>query len=388
MQLLNIFDYRDLARKRLPGIAFDYLERGAEDEITLRRNREIFTRITYNPRVLTGVSTVDLSRTLFGRQYKLPVIIGPTGFAGLFWPHGDAALARAAGAAGIPYVLSTFSSSTIEEIAKIPDVERWFQIYAFKDDRKTDAMIARARDAGYTGLVLTVDTAVAGNREASMRHGANIPMPITVPFLLDVLSHPHWAYQMLRYGTPRLINLETENGAKPPRRPMPFSFDALAKRSLSWNDVTRLRSLWRGAFIVKGIQSAEDARIATHAGVDGIVLSNHGGRQLDGSPSAIELLPEVAASAGKELLVMVDGGVLRGSDVVKAIALGAHAVWLGRAPLYGLAARGEAGVSAVLNILRQEMERTMVLLGVDRIGHLHPGCLQPFNQALASQISV
>lgn len=382
---VNVADYRDLARKRLARIAFDYLERGAEDELTLRRNREVFSRIAYSPRVLTGVGSVDLSRTIFGRQYKLPVVVGPTGFSGLFWPQGDLALARTAAGTGIPYVLATLSSSTIEEIATISGVERWFQVYAFQDDRQTDAMIKRAGKAGFTGLVLTVDTPIGGKREASMRHGSNVPMRITLPLLVDVLSHPRWAYQILRFGPPRLMNLETANGAVPGKRPIAFAFDTMFKRTLSWNDVTRIRSLWPGIFILKGIQSVEDARIATQAGVDGIVLSNHGGRQLDGSPSAIETLPEVAASVGREITVMLDGGIQRGSDIVKAVALGAHAVWLGRTPLYGLAASGEAGVNDILNILRDEMERAMVLLGVDSLSHLNPDCLQPLSHPVLQQ---
>jgi (S)-mandelate dehydrogenase len=373
-QLINVSDYREQARKRLSRIAFDYLERGAEDEITLRRNREIFSRLIYNPRTLTGLGATDLSCTLFGRQYKLPLVIGPAGFMGLFWQRGDLVMASAAAQAGIPYVLPTLASSTVEEVARVQGGERWFQVYPFQDDGHTDEMIGRARDAGYTAIVLTVDTAVGGKREASMRHGAHVPMPITLRFLLDVLAHPRWTYKMLRHGPPRMANLETlRNG---PRKGEPFSYDALFKRNASWHDVARLRNQWRGIFMLKGIQSAEDARLAREAGVDGIVLSNHGGRQLDGSPSAIEVLPEVLQAIGNDIPVMVDGGVQRGGDIVKAMALGASAVWLGRTPIYGLAVAGEAGVLAVLEILRQEMEISMALLGVDRLCQLQPHCLR------------
>jgi len=280
-------------------------------------------------------------------------------------------MALAASAAGIPYVLPTLSSMTLDEIATIPDVERWFQLYAFQDDSKTDELVAAVRSAGYTTLVLTVDTAVSGKREATIRHGSNVPMPITLPFLLDVLAHPHWAWQMLRHGPPRLANVDKIFG-----KGTAFFPDQMFKRTLSWEDVVRIRGNWPGPFILKGIQSVEDARMASYAGVHGIVISNHGGRQLDGSPSAIELLPQIAETVGKDITVMVDGGVQRGGDIVKALALGAEAVWLGRTPLYGLGARGGAGVTEILNILRQEMESTMTLLGVDRLSALQPDCVQ------------
>jgi (S)-mandelate dehydrogenase len=320
---------------------------------------------------------VDLSVTLFGRDYPLPVVIGPVGFCGLFWPHGDAAVARAAARARLPYVAATLATATIEEVAKAAAGERWFQIYAFKDDGRTDALIVRAQDAGYSALVLTVDSAVSGNREASARHGAQLPVRITLPLMMDVMAHPRWAWQMLRHGAPRLENVESSNPSGTTGPQAPFSFDALIKRSLCWDDVARMRKSWRGRIILKGIQSAADARLAAAAGVEGIVLSNHGGRQLDGSPSAVEILPEVKAAVGKGITVMVDSGFRRGSEIVKALALGADAVWLGRAPIYGLAAQGEEGVLAVIEILRREMERTMVLLGVEKLCQLQPHCLRP-----------
>lgn len=380
-KMLNVFDYRDAARKRLASIAFDYLDTGAEDEVTLRRNREVLTRIGYNPRVLAGIRSVDLSTKLFGRDYPLPVVVGPVGFCGLFWPHGDSAVARAAATARLPYVAATLATATVEEVAKAAAGERWFQVYAFKDDGRTDALIARAQAAGYTAVVLTVDSAVSGNREASVRHGAQLPMRLTLPFVMDLLGHPRWAYQMLRFGAPRLVNVESSNPSGSSGPQVPFSFDALFKRTLSWDDVARIRKSWRGTLILKGVQSAEDARLATGAGVEGIVLSNHGGRQLDSSPSAVEILPEVVAVVGKGITVMVDGGFRRGGEIVKALALGADAVWLGRAPVYGLAAQGEKGVLAVLEILRQEMERTMVLLGVEKLCQLQRHCLRPWSAA-------
>jgi len=373
---MNVQDYREAARRRLSGIAFDYLDTGADDELTMRRNREVLQKITFSPRVLAGVSKVDLSTRLFGREYPFPAVIGPVGFCGLFWPHGDLAVARAAARAGLPYVAATLGTATVEEVAEVSTGERWFQSYAFKDDGRTDALIARARQAGYTGMVLTVDSAVSGNREKSSRHGAQLPVRITVPLVIDVMEHPRWAYQMLRYGTPRLKNVESSDPAGSGATQTPFSFDALIKKSLGWDDVARIRKVWSGVLILKGIQSVEDARRATAAGVEGIVLSNHGGRQLDCSPSTLEVLPEVVAAVDRSIPVMVDSGFRRGSEMVKALALGADAVWLGRAPIYGLAAEGEKGVLAVIEMLRQEMERTMFLLGVEKISQLGPHCLR------------
>jgi (S)-mandelate dehydrogenase len=378
---VNVFDYRERSRKRLARVAFDYLDGGAEDEVTLRRNREIFARWVYNPRVLRGFGAVDLSRRILGHLYRLPLVIGPAGFCCLFWPQGDLALARAAGAAGIPYVLSTLATTTIEEVAGLTDLERWFQLYAFRDDARTDEILARARAAGYAVLVLTVDSAVSGRREATLRHGG-LPMPKSLSFFWDVVSHPYWTCQILGYGPPRLRNLEPLGRPRRHGLPPPFSFDAHFKRTLSWDDVARIRALWAGRFVLKGLQSVEDARLAAQAGVDGIVLSNHGGRQLDGSPSAMEVLPEVVAAVGNDkMAIMVDGGFRRGGDVLKALALGADAVWLGRAPLYGLAADGQRGVSGVLEIFRQEMETTMVLLGVERLDQVLPQCLREHGKA-------
>ena len=264
----------------------------------------------------------------------------------------------------------------MEEIPHAESLERWFQLHAFEDEALTFELIARAQESGYTALVLTADSAVSGKREATMRHGG-LPVPKTPAFVWDVLTHPGWTYGILRYGSPRLRNLDPRNEPRKRGLAPPFSFDAVMKRSLSWEDAARFRKQWKGAFVVKGIQSVEDARKAADAGVNGIVLSNHGGRQLDSSPSPMEILPEVAdAVGGGRMAVMADSGIRRGSDILKALALGADAVWLGRAPIYGLAAAGEKGVSAVLGILRQEMESTMALIGVDRLSQLDRNVLR------------
>jgi (S)-mandelate dehydrogenase len=367
---VNVLDYRERARRRLARIAFDYLEGGAEDEVAMRRNRAALEDIEFYPRVLAGVGTADLRRTFMGREYPLPLVVGPVGFCSLFWPEGETAVARASARLGIPYVAGTLATTAMEEIPHFEGMERWFQLYAFEDEARTSELIARAQESGYTALVLTADSAVSGKREATMRHGG-LPVPKTPAFVWDVLTHPGWTYGILRYGSPRLRNLDPRNKSRKRGLAPPFSFDAVMKRSLSWEDAARFRKHWKGAFIVKGIQSVEDAYRAADAGADGIVLSNHGGRQLDSSPSPMEILPEVAdAVGGGKMAVMADSGVRRGSDILKALALGADAVWLGRAPIYGLAAAGEKGVSAVLGILRQEMESTMALIGVDRLSQL------------------
>ena len=369
MQRFNVFDYREGARRRLARIAYDYLEEHAEDGATLRRNRDALSRIALVPRVLTGVDTVSLSTELFGAKLSMPIIIGPTGNASLFWGDGDLALARAGAACGVPFVLSTNASNSLEEVAPVAGPSlRWFQLYALRENRATDDLVRRARDTGYGALVFTVDTAVAGKREASLRHGSRIPMKPSLRLLLDALSHPRWAIQMLRHGSPRWANL-------PPRDPHQgpaFSFNATFKRAIGWPDVERIRALWPGPLVLKGVHAPADVAEAAARGVEGVVLSNHGGRQLEGACAPIERLAEAVAVAGSKVTVMIDSGFRRGGEVIKALALGAKAVWLGRAPLYGLATSGEAGVRAVLEIFRDEMSRTMMLLGAGSLAELGP----------------
>lgn len=367
-RLISVFDWQARAHRRLSVIARDYLEEGAEDEASLRRNREAFGRIAFDPRVLTGNASVDLSTRVLDADCRFPVAIGPTGNASLFWADGDLALARAAAAAGVPFVLSTNASAGIEEVAAVPVGARWFQLYALREDAATDRLVRRAADSGYTVLALTVDSAASGKRERSIRHGARMPMRLTLPLAIDAQRHPSWGWQMLRHGAPRWKNIDAP-GVTPGSKGQ-FSFDATFKRALGWEDVARIRAIWPGRLVLKGVQSLTDAVAAREHGLDGIVLSNHGGRQLDGSPSPMDLLPEVARAIGEGMTVMIDGGFRRGSDIVKALALGARCVWLGRATLYGLAAAGEAGVADVLGILREETERAMCLLGAPSVAAL------------------
>ncbi|MFD4838755.1 alpha-hydroxy acid oxidase [Achromobacter sp. NPDC058515] len=372
-KFVNVEDYRQAARRRLPRIAFDYLDPGAEDGLTCRLNRQNLHDIHFEPRVLQGVAAadVDLAINTFGIPSRLPLAIAPTGFAGLFWPQADLGLARCAAQAGIPYIMSTASTMSIEEVARQTDngATRWFQLYLLNDRDATEAMVERARDAAYSALVLTVDTPCAGKREASLRHGSRLPLRLDAEKLLDFARHPGWAWQMVRHGQPRLANF-------PYSRKEPFVMETHLKRRIDWDDVRWLRQAWPGPLILKGVQSVLDARLASEHGLDAIVVSNHGGRQLDGAQSPMQALGMITQAVGQNLTVMADSGFRRGSDVIKALACGAHSIWLGRATLYGMAARGPQGAAHVLSIIEDEMRRTMTLLGVGSLAELNASLIR------------
>lgn len=368
---ITIEDLRQVARRRLPNFSYEYVEGGAEDEATLRRNRDVFEKIAWLPRALVGAGPADLSTEIFGRPANLPIVIAPTGFNGMLWKQGDTALARAAAEADIPFTLSTASNCAFGRLAADVKGNLWYQLYAYKDQHVVDRLIDRVREAGCEVLVVTADAPVLGAREWDQRNYSE-PMKLSLASKLDVLRHPGWlARIMFPSGAPTFENL-TEFlppgkysaliGAK-------YSFSQINSR-LSWHDIERIRGRWPGKLVVKGLLCIEDARRSVEAGVDGIVLSNHGGRQLDSCVSGVELLPAVASELGDRLTVLVDGGFRRGSDVLKAVALGAHGVMIGRAALYGLAAGGEAGASHAIGILRSEMERAMLLLGCGSIAEL------------------
>jgi (S)-mandelate dehydrogenase len=368
---INVEDLRRIARRRVPAFSFEYVEGGSEDEVALRRNRDVFERITWLPRTLAGVGAPDLSTEIFGRTCHLPVIIAPTGFNGLLWPQGDLALARAAASAGIPFTLSTVSNYSLTKMKGEVDGQVWFQLYPVKEQKAIDRLVDVAAEAGVETLVVTTDVPVFGAREWDQRN-YSAPMKLRLSRKLDVLAHPRWLWQvMVPNGAPRFENLveflpSGKQSALVGARYMGTQINA----KLSWEDMERLRKRWKGKLVLKGILCLEDARRSVDVGADGIVLSNHGGRQLDCCASGVELLPAVAGEVGDRLTVLVDGGFRRGADVLKAMALGAHGVMIGRAPLYGLAAGGEAGVTHALGILRSEMERTMLLLGCRSIGEL------------------
>lgn len=363
----NVEGYRRLARRRLPRMVFDYLEGGADDETGLGHNHAAIQGSRLAPHRLVDVSKRDLSTTLFGRQVSMPLVIAPTGLNGIFRHEGDLKLARAAEQAGIPFALSTASNMSIEEIARRSGGEHWFQLYVMQRDL-ADAFTRRAWDCGYRTLVLTTDVAVNGNRERDLRNHFGVPARYTPRTLLDGATHPFWSIDFLLHGVPQLANFVSAQAndvnaqAALMSRQMDGSFD--------WDALAQLREGWRGNLIVKGILRPEDAQKCATLGADGIILSNHGGRQLDGAIAPIECLPAVRAATN--LPVLVDSGFRRGEDIVKALCLGASAILIGRATLYGLAARDERGVTAVLDLLRAEMDRTLALIGRASIADLKP----------------
>ncbi len=370
---LSIEELRRIAQNRLPRFEMEYLEGGAEDEVALRRNRSIFERITWLPRMLVGTGLPDVSRTVLGDALHLPLVIAPTGFNGMIWPQGDLALARAADAAGIAFTLSTVSNYDV--LALNPQLQRpaWFQLYPLKDQKTSDRLIERAQAAGCDKLVVTVDVPALGAREWDQRNYAR-PLKLSASSVLDVLQHPRWLWQvMLPKGAPEFANL-TEflpEGARSALQGVRFMGTQI-NPTLNWADIERMRARWQGKLILKGILCVEDARRSVEVGADGIVLSNHGGRQLDSCATGIELVGQCAAEVGGKLALLVDGGFRRGGDILKAIALGADAVMIGRPALYGLGAGGEAGVSHALSLLRVEMERAMTLLGCHSLDELGP----------------
>jgi len=368
---LTIEDLRVMARRRLPNFTYEYVEGGAEDEVALRRNRDVFERIAWLPRTLAGVGTPDLSTEVLGETCHLPLIIAPTGFNGMLWPQGDLALARAASDAGIPFTLSTVSNYSLARMTTELSERIWFQLYPFKDPAAVDHLVDRAEQAGCRTLVVTTDVPVLGAREWDQRN-YRAPMQLSLRSKLDVLAHPGWLRRvMLPGGAPEFENLKEllPPGAHSALAGVRFMGTQINAR-LSWDDMARIRARWKGRLVLKGILCVEDARRAVEMGADGIVLSNHGGRQIDSAVSGVELLPAVSAEVGERITVLVDGGFRRGSDVLKALALGADAVMIGRPALYGLAAGGQAGVAHALGLLRAEMERTLALLGCRSLGEL------------------
>ncbi|MCY1203703.1 (S)-mandelate dehydrogenase [compost metagenome] len=368
--LPSVMDYRRRAQRRLPRLAFDYLEGGAEDGIAMARNASAYAELEFRPEVLVDVSECRLEVPLLGATAAMPAVVGPTGLNGLFWPEADIHLARAAHKAGLPFVLSTASTSLLEDVRAATPGELWLQLYVQRDRRIAEHLMDRAWQNGYTVLFLTVDVPVHGNRDHDKRNGFKLPLRPSRRLLLDLAAHPGWCWRMLRHGGPQLKNLAVSSNARENIAEQASALSRQMDLALTWSDVAWLRRAWRGRIVIKGIQGLADARRAHAHGVDGIVLSNHGGRQLESAPCPLEILPEVAAELGRSLEILVDGGVRRGSDIAKAAALGARAVLLGRAPLYGLAGRGPAGAHEVLAILRAELENTLRLLGRNRVAAL------------------
>jgi (S)-mandelate dehydrogenase len=368
----NIADLRELARRRVPGFAFEYVEGGAEDESSLRRNRSSFERLQLLPRTLIDTSRRKLRTTILGTPAEAPLVIAPTGLNNMLHPEGDLALARAAARRGIPFTLSSLSTTRLEEVAARAGGRLWLQLYVLKDRAIARDLMQRAAAAGYEALVFTTDANVFGSREWDQRN-FRAPGRPTLRAALDTLRHPGWLLDLLRNGVPRFRNVESflppgKASAVGGSTVLPGLFEA----TITWDDIAWIRQFWRGKLLIKGVLSAGDAERALALGCDGVVLSNHGGRQLDYCVAAIDVLPEVAAAVGGRMPILIDGGVRRGTDVIKALALGAQGVMLGRATLYGLAAGGEAGVARALEMLCTETDRTLGLLGCNSVSELGP----------------
>ena len=365
----TIEDLRRLARRRLPRAIFDFVEGGAGDELTVARNRAAFERLLFEPRILVDVAKREQSTVVLGERVATPVLVSPTGMAGLCWPKGEVAAARGAHEAGTIYTLSTHSSCTIEEVAAGAPGPLWFQLYVWQNRDLTRSFVERARAAGYRALVLTVDVPVISRRERDLRNGFTVPPRITVRNALDTLRRVGWIRRVLLGPKLTLANLVGMPGA--PRTDI-VTMAGVANRqvdpSLTWADLAWFRSLWSGPLLLKGVMTVADARKAVEHGVDGLVVSNHGGRQLDGTRASVEALPDIVDAVGSRVEVLLDGGVRRGADVVRALALGARAVMVGRPYLYGLSSGGSAGVRRVLEILQGEVDHALALTGVPRVG--------------------
>lgn len=367
----DIDDLRRLARRRTPRSVFDYVDGGASGEMSMARARAAFGRVEFMPHILRDVSSVSTSTTVVGGPSSLPLVFAPTGYTRMMHHLGERAVARVAARAGVPYSLSTVGTTTPEEVAAAaPDGRRWFQLYISNDREKSRALIDRARAAGFEALILTVDVPVPATRLRDVRNGLTIPPTLTPRTFLDGALHPRWLFDFLTTEPLRFATMAT--GAQSIEQIAATMFDP----SVTWDDLAWFRERWVGRLIVKGVQRVDDAVRLVDAGVDAIVLSNHGGRQLDRSSTPLELLPEVVAEVGDHLEVLIDGGVRTGADIAAAVALGASAVLVGRPYLYGLMAGGEAGVQRMLDLLRSDFERTLQLLGVTSVAGLDPSLVR------------
>jgi isopentenyl diphosphate isomerase/L-lactate dehydrogenase-like FMN-dependent dehydrogenase len=369
--LLTIDDLRRASRRRLPRAVFDFIDGGAEDEVTLRRNRRAFERLALVPRVLVDVHDVDPATTVLGERLAAPLILAPTGLCGMATSRGEIPAARAAVEAEIRFTASCMSSVTLEEIAREAPGPHWFQLYVWRDRGITRDLVERAASEGYRTLVVTVDTAVLGQRERDVRNGATIPPRITWRNALDTLRRPRWLLTMARGPRVTFANVASteDGGGRGPFALSPF-VNSLFDSSLTWSDLDWLRGLWSGPLVVKGVMSPRDATLAAEHGADALVVSNHGGRQLDGAQGTLEALPAIVEAVGDRLEILLDGGIRRGADVAKALALGARACMIGRPYLYGLAIGGQDGVARTIRILTAELSRTLALMGCVRVDHL------------------
>lgn len=369
----SIEDLRRMARRRLPGGVFDYIDGGAEDEVAMDRNTRAFRDLEFVPRVLRDMGNVDTTGTVLGQPVPFPLVLAPTGFTRIAHPPGELAVARAAARAGLPYSLSTMGTRSVEEVAEVSNGSKWFQVYVWRDRGLLKDMILRAAEAGFDVLCVTVDAAVLGRRERDVRRGFTLPPKMGLDTLIEGMIRPGWS---LRFALAEPISFANVAGNTDIDGSTAVDLAAFMNEqfdpTLSWEDIEWLGSLWDGPVLVKGVQSVADAVIARDRGLDGIVLSNHGGRQLDAAPGIIDLVQPVAEAVGGDLDIVCDGGIRRGSDIVKALALGATSCMIGRPYLYGLAAAGEEGVDWVIEHLHAGMRRDMALCGATSVAELTP----------------
>ena len=371
-RVINIEDLRRLAQRRLPAVVFAYIDGGAEDEVTLQENVRAFRDVTFRPRQCVAVPACDLRTTVLGTPLALPFMLAPVGFCRMFYPRGEVYAAREAGAAGTGYILSTFSGTRLEEVREGTRGPLWYQLYVPGGRAVAEATIARAKAAGYTVLVVTIDTPVAGMRERDFRHGVRSLLQgrfwASVPHARQFVTRPRWVMDFIADGAPKVF----PNVELPDVGAMPCSdVGALLEQTIvTWEDLRWMHDAWKGPIVVKGVLTGDDARRAIDAGASAVVVSNHGGRQLDGVPASLRVLPEVIAAVNGQVEVLMDGGIRRGGDIVKALCLGARAVLIGRAYAWGLGAAGGPGVARAIEILRTDLVRTMRLLGCDAIARL------------------
>ncbi len=364
----TIYDLHDIAKRRTPTAPFDYTDGSADQELSLARARQAFEDIEFQPRILRDVSDVDLSSIVLGKKVAMPFGIAPTGFTRMMHTEGEIAGAQAAEAAGIPFSLSTMGTRSIEEVAEAaPEGRNWFQLYMWKDREKSMALVERAAAAGYDTLLLTVDVPVAGARLRDKRNGMTIPPQLTLGTVLNALPRPAWWINFLTTDPLTFASLDSWNGT------VGELLDKMFDPSVTFEDLKWIRQQWKGKLVVKGIQNVEDAKLAVAAGADAVILSNHGGRQLDRAPIPFHLLPETVRAIGMDAEVHVDTGIMHGADIIACIAKGAMFTMVGRAYLYGLMAGGREGVDKMINIMQSDMTRTMKLLGVRSLAELEPG---------------
>jgi isopentenyl diphosphate isomerase/L-lactate dehydrogenase-like FMN-dependent dehydrogenase len=370
---VNIEDLRELARRRVPKIVFNYIDGGAEGEWTLRENRRSFDVVTFRPRHAVAVPECDLRTRVLGMELAMPLLLAPVGYLRVMHPEGEMAAARAAGRAGVAFVLSTVSGHKLEDVKAASTGHVWYQLYLTGGRAAADNALRRAMDVGYSVLVITIDSTVIGCREREVRDGMDQLLRGStwskIPFLPNILTHPRWLTRFfLDGGLPDMPNIVSpERGVLRVRD----AHTAMKRESFSWHDMQWIRALWKGPIVIKGILSAVDAKRALDNGAAAVVVSNHGGRQLDCVPPSLQVLPEIVAAVNGEAEILLDSGIRRGSDIVKAISLGARAVLCGRAYAYGLAAGGEAGVTRAVEILRADLERCLKLLGCPSVSALN-----------------